>query len=78
MKRTMTTISETLRQYLEDEIAKGASLRRIERESDVRRQSIVKFIDEEQSIRLNLADKLADRYGLELRPKKLKAGSSNG
>jgi hypothetical protein len=45
----------------------------LERETGVQRGSIMRFLRGEQSIRLDLADKLAGYFGLELRPKRKKA-----
>jgi plasmid maintenance system antidote protein VapI len=67
------TITETLRQRLIAEFESGTSLRTIEADVGVIRQSLAKFIRHDQSLRLDMADKLAERYGLELKPaKKLK------
>jgi plasmid maintenance system antidote protein VapI len=42
----------------------------IERETGVKRQSIMKFMRGETSLRLDIADRLAAYFGLELRPKR--------
>jgi plasmid maintenance system antidote protein VapI len=42
----------------------------IERATGVQRASIVRFLRGQQSLRLDLADKLALFFGLELRPKR--------
>jgi plasmid maintenance system antidote protein VapI len=62
------TMSDTLRERLTGEFESGVSLRTIEADVGVIRQSLAKFIRHEQSLRLDMADKLAERYGLELRP----------
>ena len=38
----------------------------LERETGVKRQSIMRFLREERSLRLDIADKLAHYFGLEL------------
>jgi plasmid maintenance system antidote protein VapI len=48
----------------------GMSFKSLERETGVTRQSIMKFVRGKQSLRLDMADKLADFFGLELRPRK--------
>ena len=62
------TITETLRQRLIAEVDSGVSLREIETETNVIRQSLARFIREEQSLRLDIADRLAEYFGLELKP----------
>jgi plasmid maintenance system antidote protein VapI len=62
------SMTDVLRERLTAEFESGASLRTIESEVGVIRQSLVKFIRGEQSLRLDLADRLAARYQLELRP----------
>lgn len=47
-------------------------MKAIERETGVQRLSIVRFIRGEQSIRLDVADKLAAYFGLALQPIKAK------
>ena len=63
-----TQVSDVLRERLAAEFESGTSLRTIEAESGIIRQSLAGFMRGEQSIRSPLVDKLADRYGLELRP----------
>jgi hypothetical protein len=41
-----------------------------ERETGVTRASIMRFVRGSQSLRLDMADRLAGRFGLELRPKR--------
>jgi plasmid maintenance system antidote protein VapI len=48
----------------------GMSFAAIERETGLKRQSLMKFCRGEQSLRLDLADRLATYFGLELRKKK--------
>ena len=62
------SITDRLREQLAAEIESGVSLRTIEAESGIIRQSLVRFLRCEQSLRLDMADRLAARYGLELQP----------
>ncbi|MDA0589751.1 MAG: hypothetical protein O2820_13950 [Planctomycetota bacterium] len=62
------TMSETLRKSVMNDFENGESFRAIERDSGVLRQSLMKFVRGETSLRLDVADKLAAYYGLELRP----------
>jgi hypothetical protein len=48
----------------------GLSFKALEKETGVLRQSLMKFVRGEQSLRLDLADKLAVYFKLELRPKR--------
>ncbi len=41
----------------------------VERATGVKRQSLMKFARGEQSLRLDLADKLAEHFGIEVRRK---------
>ena len=47
-----------------------ASFREIERRTGVKRQSLMKFARGEQSLRLDLADRLADFFGLDVARRK--------
>ena len=47
----------------------GESFREIERQTGLKRQAVVKFARGEQSLRLDLAEKLAAHYGIECRRK---------
>ena len=42
------------------------SFQALERETGVKRQSMMKFVDGQQSLRLDVADKLAKYFGLEI------------
>lgn len=68
MTTRQPTITEVLRQRLIAEVDSGVSLREIETETNVIRQSLARFIREEQSLRLDMADRLAAYFGLELKP----------
>ena len=48
----------------------GHSFRHFEMQTGVKRQSLMKFMREEQSLRLDLADKVAQYLGLELTKQK--------
>ena len=45
-------------------LAEAESLRRVERATGLKRQSLAKFMRGEQSLRLDLADKLAEYFEL--------------
>ena len=68
--KELQSISDALRERLSVEFESGVSLRTIEAEVGVIRQSLAKFIRREQSLRLGMADRLAERCGLELKPTK--------
>ena len=50
----------------------GLSFRFLEHETGVKRQSLMKFIRGETSLRLDIADKLATYFELELKERKAK------
>ena len=56
-------MTELLRQA----IAESDSFRAIETATGVKRQSLMKFVRGEQSLRLDMADKLAAHFGIESR-----------
>lgn len=60
------SVSESLRAVL---IESGLPLKRIQIETGVPRNSLRRFIAGEQSLRSDLIDKLAARFGLVLVPK---------
>jgi len=62
-KRKTQTMTAALKHSISNS---GVSLREIERVTGVKRQSIMKFIRDEQSIRLDLADRLAEYFELEV------------
>ncbi len=62
-------LSETLRQAI---ATSEMPFLQIEQETGVIRQSLMKFARGEQSLRLDMADKLADFFGLELVERKRK------
>lgn len=59
------TITETLRKAIRDS---GLTLYAIGRDSGVKRQSLERFMAGTQSLRLDMADRLAAYFGLELKP----------
>jgi plasmid maintenance system antidote protein VapI len=61
------TMSDVLRQAIVDS---GKPLIALERETGVQRMSLTRFVRGERSLRLDLADKLAAYFGLELRAKR--------
>jgi plasmid maintenance system antidote protein VapI len=68
-RKTPTTLTETLRQAIADS---GLPFAELERQSGVIRQSLMKFVRNEQSLRLDMADKLAEFFALELVERKVK------
>jgi hypothetical protein len=64
-------ISHLLRRTIAQAIQAGqTSYNALERETDVKRASIMRFVRGTQSLRLDKADRLAARFGLELRKSK--------
>jgi plasmid maintenance system antidote protein VapI len=61
-------ITDLLRQAILDALDAGNSFKALERETGVLRQNLMKFVRGEQSMRLNLADRLAAHFGLSLQP----------
>jgi hypothetical protein len=60
-------LSDVLRKAILDS---GLSFQALERETGVLRQCLMKFVRGEQSLRLDMAGRLAAYFGLELRPKR--------
>jgi plasmid maintenance system antidote protein VapI len=58
-------MTEVLRRAI---VEGGVPYKRLERETGVTRASIMRFVEGRQSLRLDMADKLAEYFGLELRP----------
>ena len=56
--KTTSTMTDLLRKALTE----AESLRAVERDTGVKRQSMMKFLRGEQSLRLDLADKLAAHF----------------
>jgi len=51
-------------ELLRDALAEAPSLRGVERASGVKHQSMMKFLRREQSLRLDMADRLAAHFGI--------------
>jgi plasmid maintenance system antidote protein VapI len=60
-------ISDLLRRSIAES---GVPYKSLERETGVTRASIMRFVRGSQSLRLDMADRLAAYFGLELRPKR--------
>ena len=56
-------ISDALRQTI---LESGFSYNSLERQTGVARGSIMRFVERRQSLRLDLADRLAEHFGLRL------------
>ena len=67
MSKPKPTITKVLKNAI---VESGISYKALSRESGVARASIQRFVDGRQSIRLDMADRLAAYFGLELRTKK--------
>jgi plasmid maintenance system antidote protein VapI len=62
---TMARISETLRQAVRDS---GLPLQQIAEAAGVERASLSRFIRGQRTLRLDMADRLAAYFGLQLKP----------
>jgi plasmid maintenance system antidote protein VapI len=64
-------ISDLLRRTISEAVERGhTNYKALERETCVTRASIMRFVRGTQSLHLNMADRLAAHFGLELRAKK--------
>ena len=70
-----TNMSDVLRAALNDAVNNGSSFREIERETGIVRQSLMPFARGEQSLRLDIADRFATYFGLELKPVSKRKGN---
>jgi plasmid maintenance system antidote protein VapI len=71
--RQSEPISNLLRQTIADAVgANQTNFKALERETGVTRASIVRFVAGRQSLRLDIADRLAAYFELELRAKRSK------
>ena len=69
--RQPTPISDLLRQTIARAVEEGrTNYKALERDTGVTRASIMRFVRGSQSLRLDMADRLAAHFGLELRPKR--------
>jgi len=55
---------KTMTDLLRDALAEAPSLRGVERATGVKHQSMMKFLRREQSLRLDMADRLAAHFGI--------------
>ncbi len=55
----------TMTDLLRAAVRGAGSLRQVERDTGLKRQALAKFVRGEQSLRLDLADKLAAYFGIE-------------
>jgi ribosome-binding protein aMBF1 (putative translation factor) len=62
-QKTFKTMTEAIREAIAES---GLSFKRLERETGVIRQSLMKFAAGEQTLRLDAADKLAVYFGLQV------------
>jgi plasmid maintenance system antidote protein VapI len=64
-------ISDLLRRTVADAVERGqTNYKALERETGVTRASIMRFVRGSQSLRLDMADRLAAHFGLELRARR--------
>jgi plasmid maintenance system antidote protein VapI len=63
----MTTMTDALKRAIRD---CGLPMLTLEQRTGVKRQSVMRFMANRQSLRLDMADRLAAHLGLELRPAK--------
>lgn len=63
-------MTKLLRKALHDAV----SLRAVARETGIQQASLVRFVNAEQSLRLDIADKLAAYFGIECRQTERKDG----
>lgn len=68
-KKKPTSISSVLRQTV---VESGVPLLALQRHTGVTRDSIRRFVNGQQSLRLDMADALADYFGLQLVKRKAK------
>ena len=55
---------DTMTKLLKQALSEADSLRAVERATGVKNPSLVRFLQGKQSLRLDLADKLADHFGI--------------
>ncbi len=68
-RRMQTPISNELHKVIVDS---GLPFLTLEQKTGVKRQSLMKFMAGEQTLRLDIADKLAAYFGLELKKRKIR------
>ncbi|HEY1602618.1 MAG TPA: helix-turn-helix transcriptional regulator, partial [Pirellulales bacterium] len=64
-----TPITDRLRRTISDS---GLPLLRLSKETGVARASLIRFVRGDSSLRLDVADKLAEYFGLELSKKRVR------
>jgi plasmid maintenance system antidote protein VapI len=70
MKEPTAPISDLLLRTIRDAVEAGrTNYKALERETGLTRASIMRFVAGKQSLRLDMADRLAACFGLELRRK---------
>lgn len=69
MKRKVPESRPTMTELLRQALAESESLRAVERATGVKRQSMMKFLRREQSLRLDKADILAEYFGIDVKRK---------
>lgn len=63
---------KTMTELLREALAGADSLRAVERATGVKNPSLVRFVQGKQSLRLDMADRLAAYFGIECRPTRRK------
>ncbi len=66
-RRQPTTITRRLQREIRKHLDRGGTYLGLERDTRVLRQSLMKFMAGKTSLRLDLADRVATYFGLELR-----------
>lgn len=64
------TMSDVLRQAIRERLETGLPMLRLAQETGIERVSLIRFSRGDQSLRLDIADRLAVYFGLELVAKK--------
>jgi plasmid maintenance system antidote protein VapI len=71
MSKPTTPITDLLLRTIRDAVEAGqTNYKALQRETGLTRGSIMRFVAGKQSLRLDMADRLAVRFGLELRVKR--------
>lgn len=70
-----TAMTETLRQAIRES---GLPMLTLATETGIQRASLIRFARGDQSLRLDIADRLAEYFGLELQPAAGKAKPAKG
>lgn len=63
------TMSDVLRQAIRERLETGFPMLRLAQETGIERVSLIRFSRGDQSLRLDIADRLAEYFGLELKAK---------